>query len=244
VDPADVSGEQMTDDTVALLEVLRDRFGRTTHVAGFSFGATIGARAAARRPDLVATLVAVSMDVDGAAAGTSAYDFALETARTLGDRRAIRQLESIGPPPHLTAKQFATRARWTADFGGVASNESYGTLMRGLLVSLVRSSDYSIRDVVRTFRGIGAAQAALVPELATLDLLHSVPRLAVPVVMVQGRLDRVAPGDAAQRYASELQAPSKPLVWFENSAHMPHLEEPEKFRDLLLRLRVGQLADT
>jgi pimeloyl-ACP methyl ester carboxylesterase len=33
-------------------------------------------------------------------------------------------------------------------------------------------------------------------------------------------------------------------VWFENSAHMPHLEEPEKFRDLLLRLRVGQLADT
>ena len=55
--------------------------------------------------------------------------------------------------------------------------------------------------------------------------------------MVQGRLDQVAPGDAAQRYASSLEAPSKQLVWFENSAHTPHLEEPEKFRELLMRVR-------
>ena len=34
-----------------------------------------------------------------------------------------------------------------------------------------------------------------------------------------------------------LQAPSKRLVWFENSAHTPHLEEPGKFRDLLLEVR-------
>jgi pimeloyl-ACP methyl ester carboxylesterase len=82
------------------------------------------------------------------------------------------------------------------------------------------------------------------PELATLDLVHSVPRLDVPVVMVQGRLDRVAPGDAAQRYASTLEAPSKELVWFENSAHSPHLEEPEKYRDVLMRVRADLLAKT
>ena len=58
----------MVDDTVSLLERLRDRFGKTAHVAGFSIGATIGARATACRPDLVATLVAVSLDVDGVAA--------------------------------------------------------------------------------------------------------------------------------------------------------------------------------
>ena len=69
-------------------------------------------------------------------------------------------------------------------------------------------------------------------ELATLNLLGAVPRLAVPVVMVQGRLDRVAPAAAAQRYALELEAPSKQLVWFENSADMPYFEEPAKFRDL------------
>jgi esterase/lipase len=44
--------------------------------------------------------------------------------------------------------------------------------------------------------------------------------------MAQGRLDQVAPGAAAQRFYDSLTVPSKELVWFESSAHSPHLEEP------------------
>ena len=230
-------------DTVSLLDFLRNRFGGKTYVAGFSFGATLAAYAAARRPDLVATLVATGMDIDGAAAGHGAYDFALAAARQRGSLRATRQLEAIGPPPHLKPKQFATRVRWATNFGGVTTGETYATLARGLLASLVRSPDYSPADILRTVRGISATQAALLPELASMDLARTLPRLEMPVVMVQGRHDQVAPGAAAQRYASTLQAPSKQLVWFENSAHTPHLEEPAKFRDLLLGVRARQLAD-
>ncbi len=242
-DRADISMEQMAADTVSLLGYLRDRFGRKTYVAGFSFGATLGAYAAAQRPDLVATLVATGMDIDGAAAGHGAYDFALAAARQRGNRRATRQLEAIGPPPHQTSRQFTTRVRWATNFGGVTTGETYTTLARGLLASLLRSPDYSAADVLRTVRGITATQAALLPELATMDLAATLPRLEVPVVMVQGRHDQVAPGESAQRYASSLQAPGKQLVWFENSAHTPHLEEPAKFRDLLLGVRASQLAD-
>jgi pimeloyl-ACP methyl ester carboxylesterase len=241
---AGISLERMAGDTVLLLAFLRDRFGRKPYVAGFSFGATLGASAAAQRPDLVAALVATGMDIDGAAAGNSAYDFALAAACQRGSRRATRQLEAIGPPPHLNAKQFTTRVRWATNFGGVTTGETYATLARGLLASLVRSPDYSAADVLRTVRGISATQAALLPELASMDLARTLPRLNVPVVLVQGRHDQVAPGAAAQRYASTLQAPGKQLVWFENSAHTPHLEEPAKFRDLLMRIRASQPAAT
>jgi pimeloyl-ACP methyl ester carboxylesterase len=95
-DRAGIGVERMAADTVSLLEFLGDRFGAKTYVAGFSFGGTVGAAAAARRPDLVATLVAVGMDIDGAAAGTAAYDFALAAARQRGSRRATRQLQAIG----------------------------------------------------------------------------------------------------------------------------------------------------
>jgi len=243
-DPSFISLEQMVDDTVALLEILRHRFGAKSFVSGFSFGATLGACAAARRPDLVATLVAVGMDIDGVAAGNRAYDFALTTARQRGNRRATKQLEAVGPPPHLKLKQFTTRVRWATNFGGVATNETYSSLVRGLLVSLVRSADYLPGDVVRTIRGISDTQTALLPEIATVDLVGTLPRIDVPVVMAQGRLDQVAPGDAAERYVSSLQAPSKELVWFEHSAHTPHLEEPDKFRGLLMRVRADQLART
>jgi pimeloyl-ACP methyl ester carboxylesterase len=243
-DRAGLSRERLVSDTVSLLELLADRFGAKSYVAGFSFGGTLAAYAAAQRPDLVAALVAVGMDVDGAAAGTCAYDFALAAARQRGNQRANRQLQAIGPPPHLTSKQFGTRVRWATSFGGVTTGETYATLVRGLLASLVRSPDYSAADIIRTVRGITATQAALLPELASMDLAAALPRIDVPVVMVQGRHDQVAPGAAAQRYASALQAPSKELVWFENSAHTPHLEEPGKFRDVLMEVRASQLATT
>jgi pimeloyl-ACP methyl ester carboxylesterase len=235
---------RMIDDTVSLLELLRGRFGGSTFVAGFSFGAMFAAQAAVRRPELVAALVAAGMDIDVPAAENNAYAFALNTARRRGNRRAIRQLEAIGPPPHTTVKQFTTRARWVANFGGVTADANFNGLFRALLVSLVRSPDYSAADVIRTVRGISASQAALLPQLATTDLVRTMPRLDVPIVMAQGRLDQVAPGEAAQRFHDSLTAPSKQLVWFERSAHTPHLEEPAKFRDLLMNLKAGQPAKT
>ena len=240
----EITVARMVDDTVALLELLRDRFGGKTFVAGFSFGATFAAYAAVRRPELVAALVSAGMDIDIPAAEDNAYAFALDAARQRGNRRAIRQLEAIGPPPHTTAKQFTTRARWVANFGGVASNANFNGVLRALLFSLVRSPDYSVAAVVRTLRGVGASQAALLPQLASTDLVRAMPRLDVPLVMAQGRLDQVAPGEAAQRFHDSLTAPGKQLVWFSRSAHTPHLEEPAKFRDLLMNVRASQLAST
>jgi proline iminopeptidase len=238
---AALSLKAMVADTVSLLEYLRERFGTKVLVAGFSLGATIGALAAAQRPDLVATLVAVGMDIDGPAAETRAYDFALATAHERGHKRAVRQLEEIGPPPHLRADQFTTRVRWASDFGGVNLSANYGSMVRGLLASLLGSRDYSMADVVRTVRGIAPTQEALLPELARMDLASMLTRIEVPVVMVQGRHDQVAPIAAAQRYVDLLEAPSKQLVWFENSAHMPHLEEPAIFAKLLAQVRAGLL---
>lgn len=244
LDRFEISVARMVDDTVTLLELLRDRFGGKTFVTGFSFGATFAAYAAVRRPELVAALVATGMDIDMGAAEDIAYAFALDAARRRGNRRAIRQLEAIGPPPHTTVKQFTTRARWVYNFGGVATNANFNSMLRSLLVSLVRSPDYSTADVIRTLRGMRASQAALLPQLATTDLVRTVPRLDVPLVMAQGRLDQVAPGEAAQRFHDSLTAPSKQLMWFEESAHTPHLEESAKFRDLLMNLRTSGLAIT
>jgi pimeloyl-ACP methyl ester carboxylesterase len=239
-----INPERMVDDAVSLLQLLRDRFGGPAVVVGFSFGATFAAYAARRRPDLVATLVAVGMDIDVPAAESHTYEFVLRSARARGNRRAVRQLLLIGPPPHLTGQGFRTRARWATEFGGVSAHVTYHGLLRALLRSLIRSPDYSVADGVRTLRGMTASQAALLPGLADTDLIGSVPHLDVPIVLVQGRLDQIAPGAATQRFHDSLAAPSKRLVWFENSAHTPHLDEPERFRALLRELRADQCAGT
>jgi pimeloyl-ACP methyl ester carboxylesterase len=56
-------------------------------------------------------------------------------------------------------------------------------------------------SIVRTIPGITAVQAALLPEVAALDLTQTLTRLNSPIVMIQGRHDQVAPAAPAQRYA-------------------------------------------
>jgi len=156
----------------------------------------------------------------------------------------VGQLEKIGPPPHLDTKQFTTRSRWIMNFGGVIVGDTWNGQARTMAASLLRSPDYSPAAALRTVRGITSSQAALLPLLASTDLVTTIPRLDVPIILVQGRLDQVAPGVAAQRFYDALAAPSKKLVWFEHSAHTPQYDEPARFRDVLLTLRASDLAAT
>jgi proline iminopeptidase len=240
----EITPDLMVGDTIALLELLRDRYGRKPFVAGFSFGATYAARAAVLRPDLVAGIVATGMDIDVPFAEQHMYDWALGVARERGNRRAVDQLEKIGPPPHLDARKFTTRARWITNFGGVTAGATWNSLARTLAASLLRSPDYSPAAALRTVRGVTSSQAALLPPLASTDLVATMPKLDVPIILVQGRLDQVAPGAAAQKFYDALTAPSKQLIWFERSAHTPQYDEPARLRDVLLTLRAGDLAAT
>jgi pimeloyl-ACP methyl ester carboxylesterase len=240
----EITPDLMVGDTITLLELLRDRYGRKPFIAGFSFGATYAARAAVLRPDLVAGIVATGMDIDVPLAEQHMYDWALATARQRGNRRAVRQLEKIGPPPHLDARKFTARARWITNFGGVTAGATWNSQARTLAASLLRSPDYSPAAALRTVRGVTSSQAALLPLLASTDLVTTMPKLDVPVVLVQGRLDQVVPGVAAQKFYDALTAPSKQLIWFERSAHTPQYDEPARFRDVLLTLRAGDLAAT
>ena len=153
----------MVDDTVALLELLRDRFGRKPFVAGFSFGATFAAQAAVLRPDLVAALVATGMDIDVPLAEQHIYDFALRTARQRGNRRAVRQLEKHRPAPAPGREAVHHPGPLGRELRRRHRRATWNSLARTLLASLLRSPDYSPAAAVRTVRGVTASQAALLP---------------------------------------------------------------------------------
>ena len=37
-------------------------------------------------------------------------------------------------------------------------------------------------------------------------------------------------------FYEKLNAPKKQLIWFDNSAHLPNIEEPEKFQQVLIQI--------
>jgi len=70
-----------------------------------------------------------------------------------------------------------------------------------------------------------------------MDLKSQIPAVKVPVYFCLGKYDYNCPSTLVADYYESLQAPFKELIWFNESAHAPCLEEPQKF-NALLRERV------
>jgi pimeloyl-ACP methyl ester carboxylesterase len=239
IPPQSMTLDQMVADTHELILALTRRFAvAQVYVVGFSFGGTIAALVASRHPEVVRALVCVDLDVQFAVAERIAYDFTLEQATQRGNKRAMRELRRIGPPPHLGSKTFGTRVKWVTNFGGANRQATYTQLLLKTLRQLALSRDYTLADIARTLRGMRFTQEQLLPNLANLDLVQTLPRLDVPVFLLQGRHDYVAPASSAEQFYLTLQAPKgKQLIWFDESAHMPQYEEPGKFREIVLTIK-------
>lgn len=72
-------------------------------------------------------------------------------------------------------------------------------------------------------------------EILKHDLAQEAPELKVPVYFMLGRHDYNAHPELARGYYEKLKAPmGKELIFFEESGHFPHWEEPGKFHEALV----------
>jgi proline iminopeptidase len=236
-DPSTVDLTRLVGDVRAMVDALCMRLQvDRVDIVGFSLGATLATLAAAQNPARIGHIVAVGIDVDFDESERYAYAFACDEAARRGDRRAQRQLQEIGVPPHDTAKKFSTRVRWVAAYGGINRGLGYFGLLWANVWGLLVSSHYSLPEAIQALRAIERTQGRMTASLKHFDLRTIVSRIDVPIVFFQGRHDFATPPKLVAAYVDALDAPrGKSLVWFESSAHMPHYEEPGRFREALGR---------
>ena len=141
----------------------------------------------------------------------------------------------MGPPPYQGdwGKKIVTERRYLARFGGeihASRTGAFGLVVRNLLFS----REYTLADRANYFRGILGSMRLLWPELNQVDLFESVPELKVPVFFMEGRSDWESPYEVAERYFDAIKAPSKELIWFDRSAHLPNSEERDLFNQVMV----------
>jgi pimeloyl-ACP methyl ester carboxylesterase len=233
--PATLTVAQSVADLRAMVDALCVRLGvERVDVLGLSIGGTFALLAAARDPARIGRLVVVGVDVDWSESERWAYTFARNEAARRGARRAARQLEAIGAPPHDTAKKFGTRVRWVSAYGGIHRRRGYFGLLWDVASRVLRSPHYALRERLPILAAIGKTQERMLRPINAFDLRTAVPRVDVPIAFFQGRHDVGTNPELVARYAAGLDAPrGKSFVWFEDSAHMPYQEEPARFREAL-----------
>jgi pimeloyl-ACP methyl ester carboxylesterase len=96
--------------------------------------------------------------------------------------------------------------------------------------------EYSVFDLPKIMRGFRFSLDAMWDEVSVLNLIEAVPALKVPVFLFLGRRDHWVPPETSVAYFDALSAPSKKLVWFEESGHEPFVDEPAKFNAIMVEL--------
>lgn len=59
----------------------------------------------------------------------------------------------------------------------------------------------------------------------------------IPIVFLCGKYDYLVPPEVTFGYYEILKAPSKEMIWMNDSAHFCYLEETENFIDTLIQVK-------
>jgi pimeloyl-ACP methyl ester carboxylesterase len=202
--------ERMAQDGVELAEHLKKVLGQEkVLLVGHSWGSTLGVFMAKARPELFSAFVATGLVADPQRGYTVAHAELLRKARSLGDARAVRELEAIGPPPYADGRGYAVQRRWSNLFEG--ADRFIASMFGQALVA----PGSSLKDVNDWLEGQGVSAERLVPLTSALKAETLAGDFAVPVFVVQGEEDFTTPTSLARTFVESIRAPRKAFVTIE-----------------------------
>jgi pimeloyl-ACP methyl ester carboxylesterase len=217
-DAAKMSSHDMADD----LEALRAHLGLPSiWILGHSNSGAIALSYAERYADRAEKVILIDGQVLGFAASNDTQAFLTDRAEH---------------PQYKAAVQMALRAfSGQIDFG--ANDEILTEVVGQLLPLYLQHPEKNLKALQEQLSGqissyayrsqLAADRAAGVDQTALLDQIRA------SVLIISGRHDWICPLAVAERLHAGI--PKNRLVVFEESGHMPWLEEPEKFNTELVK---------
>lgn len=239
--PPNLTIESMAKDGVSVAEFLGTHLHKDRIIIiGWSWGSILGVHMVQARPDLFAAYVGTGQIVNMQAGEAIVYSQVLASARGMGNRRAVQELESIGPPPYKTQSALGTQRKWASILAG---DETPVLKIAEFTLLAPRTS---LRDAWSSLSGIVASQnhflgSTMQGEMMKVDLAASDRDFAIPVFVFQGAKDDFTPVQLAQQYVDGITAPQKQIVLIADAGHDAIITKSAEFLGLLVQ-RVRPLA--
>jgi pimeloyl-ACP methyl ester carboxylesterase len=219
----------MTDDAEQVVRYLRQHYGKQKiFLVGHSWGTVLGTRLAQQHPDWFYAYIGVGQVVNVRKNEEIGFAFALRAAKADHNDKAVRELEALAPYPGtvpLTLDRMATRSTWEMHYGGLTHGRkdfSFYADAEDL------SPDYSQAELDAIGKGSGYSLKYLLQPLLDVNF-EDVTRFGCPVILFVGQHDYTTSHELAEQWFDRIQAPSKHLVLFADSAHMIMQEQPGRF---------------
>ena len=241
--------EQLISDTLEVTNYLRHRFGQEKiYLMAHSGGTFIGIQAAARAPELYSAYIGVSQVSNQLESERLAYEYMLKRFKEIGNKSMVRKLEAAPvtlaggtPRAYLALRDPAMHPL------GIGTTHAMKSHISGVFLTSLAFREYTLAEKFNLWRAKARAGVSIIwDEMLAVDLSQAVTKLDLPVYFLQGIYDYTCSYPLAKSYFEKLKAPLKGFYTFEQSAHSPMFEEPEKMQEIMQTDVLGQknsLAD-
>lgn len=234
ITPQEMTMEQMIADTIAVTHYLCKRFGKEKiYIMGHSWGSLLGVLTVQQKPELFYAYIGIGQVAQQDRSERLAYTYMLDEFRKTNNKRMIRQLKKfpIENGGDVTLKYMGIRSIGMNKLGiGVMRNM---TSMLDCVKIVLGYKGYTWGEKLKFPQGNSFSLKHLWDSVIQMDLIKQVPHLHVPVYIFQGKYDYQVSYIVAKDFATALKAPIKGFYTFENSAHSPCFEEPERMCQVL-----------
>ena len=240
LDPESITLDQYISDAAGITNYLCERFGlEKIYLMAHSFGTYIGINLVSRRPELYRAYISMSQKTDGRISETLAYDYMYEQYKAQGNGKMIKRFEKH--PIHASDEAFnkylneAGGLRDTAMHDlGVGTTHEMRSVISGVFFPSLRCTVYTPIERINIWRGkIFLAKTPVGQGIWNYSAFEDVSHIDIPVYFLAGIYDYTCPYALQKEYFKNIDAPLKAFYTFDNSAHSPLFEEPEKAMRIL-----------
>jgi pimeloyl-ACP methyl ester carboxylesterase len=233
--PESVNPEQLIADTLALTDYLRARFHQDKiYLMGRSGGTFLGIQAAARAPERYHAYIAVAQISHQIESERLAHHYMLTRYQEQGNQKMAQHLASapVGdkvplPNAYLKLRDVAMHEL------GIGTTRDMKSVFAGMFLSSLLHREYTIGEKINLWRGKLFSGNQLWNTQLSTDLTQKVTRLEIPVYFLHGVYDYTVSYPLAKAYFDLLDAPVKGFYTFQQSAHSPIFEEPQRTLEIM-----------
>jgi pimeloyl-ACP methyl ester carboxylesterase len=228
--------EQMISDTKEITNYLRKRLGKEKiYLMGHSGGTFIGIQSAKMYPELYSAYLGVAQISNQLRSEKLAYDYMLEQFRNKGDLRMVKKLEAS--PVTLTdgmPSSYGAIRDIAMHSLGIGTTHDMKSVVTGIFFPSLKCREYTLSEKINMWVGKSHAGICIVWEkILSTDLSATITELKIPVYFFEGVYDYTCSYEEAKSFFNKLKAPVKGFYVFENSAHSPLFEEPDKMQKII-----------
>ncbi len=224
--------EQFIDDTIAVTNYLRERFGQDKiYLMAHSWGTFIAIQAVDQAPELYNAYIGVEQVTYQNESEKLAYEYMLQYYENVGNNRTAAKIKKVD----YESDEYAGMRDAIMHKAGIGTTHDMKSVVSGLFLASLKNKEYTLSEKINIWKGkIFSRNTSLFQEMDETDLRKMIQKLDIPVYFFSGIYDYTVNYQLSGDYLVHLKVPVKGFYLFKNSAHSPIFEEPDKVVSIMI----------